>query len=431
MSESTGPQKLGLGGASFVLVGYVVGASIFVLPGELAAVAGPAVFLAYLIAAIPALLYSLVIAQIGAAYPVSGSVFVLIRECGSPFFAFIYLWLILSMAVVAVPLIAFGFAQYGALILPGVDPLWLALGCIAVFTLANCLGISVAGSVQGIMVLWFLGMLVLFAGTGAVAGDSSRLVPLMPLGLSGVLVAAATAYFSYAGVVVIAEIAGEIETPGRNIPRVIALAFFVVTAVYFVVPLALSMMMPWRAIAGSSTPVVTAAVDYMSPLMVQGLLLAALAASATSVNGIILGLSRDLRMGAAEGLFPSIFARLNPDSGAPVGAVVLLGAIAVVGTLFSGGILAYAQVAVVGLLLTQILSSLALLRLPHRRPELLANSGFKLAPGVLRFACVGSIVISVAFILVMVVDQPRLVLVAGGYLLLGLCYFHLRGGAAR
>ena len=55
MSENALARTIGLPGAAFLIIGYVVGATIFILPGSLAADAGPAVYIAYLLAAIPAL----------------------------------------------------------------------------------------------------------------------------------------------------------------------------------------------------------------------------------------------------------------------------------------------------------------------------------------------------------------------------------------
>jgi APA family basic amino acid/polyamine antiporter len=66
-------RSIGLLGASATLIGYVVGASIFILPGELAPSTGPAVFVSYLLASVPALLSCFVTAQIGSVYPVSGA----------------------------------------------------------------------------------------------------------------------------------------------------------------------------------------------------------------------------------------------------------------------------------------------------------------------------------------------------------------------
>ncbi|MEE8077628.1 MAG: hypothetical protein V3T18_01430, partial [Pseudomonadales bacterium] len=70
MSEIRLQRKIGLSGAVFLLVGNVVGASIFILPGQLAGIAGPAVFIAYLIAGIPAIMNCLIAAQVGSILPV-------------------------------------------------------------------------------------------------------------------------------------------------------------------------------------------------------------------------------------------------------------------------------------------------------------------------------------------------------------------------
>ncbi len=425
MDNSGVTPRLGFAAACFVLIGYVVGASIFVLPGELAGVAGPAVFISYAMAAIPALLYSLVVAQTGAVYPVSGGALVLVQENLSRWCGFIYLWVVLSMAVVAIPLIALGFGHYASLIFPGIPAPWLAMLCIAVFTFSNCLGVSVAGAVQAVLVLWFLAMLALILTAGIAQGSTALLQPLLPLGVHGVVMAAATAYFSYAGVLVVAEIAGEIALPARNIPRVIAVGFLVVVLLYCLVSLALAMSVPWRELAAAPAPVIAAAKLYFPAPVVQGVLLGVLAAAATSVNSILMGLSRDLAAGAAGGEFPLLFSRLSSPGGAPVYAVSLLGAIAALGVGLGASIMNYAQLAVVGLLVIQVLSSLALWRLPVIRPERLSAAGFRLSPGVLRLACLGSVVSSLAFMSVILSEAPRILLLMAGYLATGLAYRYL------
>ncbi len=430
MSKATLTPQLGFAGACFVLIGYVVGASIFVLPGELAGVAGPAVFIAYGIAAIPALLYSLVVAQTGALYPVSGGAFILVQENLSRCFGFIYLWVVLSMALVAIPLIALGFGQYAGLMIPGFSAQWLAILCIAVFTVTNCLGVSVAGTIQAALVVWFLLVLVLFLTAGISLGSTELLQPLLPLGVKGVFTAAATAYFSYAGVLVIAEIAGEIKQPGRNIPRIIAVGFLVVILLYCLVSLALAMTIPWRQLASAPAPVVAASRTYFPEPVVHGVLIGVLAAAATSVNSILLGLSRDLAAGALAGDFPRIFSRTSARGGAPVYAVCLLGGIAALGVGLGASITHYAQVAVVGLLVIQILNSLALWRLPRKQPQRLSASGFSLSPRVLGFACLGSVVIALVFMLLILSEDPRILLLVSLYLAIGLAYRHVWKRAA-
>ena len=52
MSERHLERTIGLPGATFLIIGYVVGASIFILPGSLGGQIGPAIWVAYLLAAL-------------------------------------------------------------------------------------------------------------------------------------------------------------------------------------------------------------------------------------------------------------------------------------------------------------------------------------------------------------------------------------------
>lgn len=416
-------RKINLPTAIFIIIGYVVGATIFILPGELSAIVGPGVFLAYLLAGVPALFYCFVIAQVGSAFPTSGGGYVLIKGALSPFLGFIYLWVVLSLAVLAVPLIAMGFARYLSLALTGLDVQWIAFASIAVFVLTNCLGMAVAGAAQNIMVVLFLLALLLFSGTGIIYGDSTLLEPLLPFGYQGVFLAAATAYFSYAGILVVAEIAGEIKNPGRNIPLAIAISFIVVILTYTLVPLSLSQMMPWQDLGKTQTPVVAAAQQYLSPFLVNIIWIGALFAAATSINGIMMGLSRDLYKGAVEGLFPRVLAKIHPSRGTPVAAILVIGTLAILGVMSGNNIVQYAQVAVVGLMITQILTSLAVLRMPKVLPEQYAQSRFKLSPLFLIFFSLASAVISLVFLGVLVVQTPAMGGVALLYLGVGSIYY--------
>jgi len=97
MSQDKLSRTIGLPGAAFLIIGYVVGATIFILPGSLAAEAGPAVYLAYLLAAIPAIFAGFAMAVVGSAMPASGSIYLFIRDLLSPSLGFIYLWLLVGL----------------------------------------------------------------------------------------------------------------------------------------------------------------------------------------------------------------------------------------------------------------------------------------------------------------------------------------------
>lgn len=115
-------RTIGLWGAVATLVGYVIGASIFVLPAHLMPTVGPAVFVAYLLAAIPAAFNCVVGAVIGSTLPISGASYHVARRTSSRFAAFAVVWSMLIAVFVGVALVADGFADYWRFFMPSADP---------------------------------------------------------------------------------------------------------------------------------------------------------------------------------------------------------------------------------------------------------------------------------------------------------------------
>jgi len=406
----------------FVVIGYVVGATIFILPGSLAPDTGPAVFVAYALAAIPAIVAGFVMAQIGSAFPVSGSIFILLRDALSTYAGFIYQWIMVSMGAVVIPLVAFGFADYLGYFVPGLNAKAVAATLAVLFVGLNWFGMSVATRAQNIMVVVFLAALLVFGLGGVIAGDAVNLQPLFPKGYSVLTIAAITAYFSYAGVFVIAEIAGEVKDPGRNIPRAILLAFIAIIALYLLVPLALTMLIPWQELGATQMAVVTASGLFLPAPVVSIIAVSALFAAATTVNSFMMGLSRDLFQGAKSGLFPGVFAAVNAKTHVPDRAVVLIGALSLIGIAIGGAITSYAQLALIGLMLIQIMTGIALLRLPTVLPDAFAKSVFKLSMGVLRTVAAAYIAFSAFFLYMLSSEKPRLLIIGLGFLLVGVIY---------
>ena len=92
MADARLERKVGLGGAVFLLVGLIIGASIFILPAELAAAAGPAVVFAYFIAGGLAIVNCLIAAQVGTILPVSAGDYVFTSIVLHPVIGFLKVW---------------------------------------------------------------------------------------------------------------------------------------------------------------------------------------------------------------------------------------------------------------------------------------------------------------------------------------------------
>lgn len=412
-------RHIGLGGAVFTLVGYVIGASIFVLPGQLAAQTGPGLFLSYLVAGGLAVLACLASAHIGGQLPVSGAIYVAIGKTIGARAAFLSMWLLLLALTVAVPLVAYGMVDYLAYFAPEIPRRPTALVIVLAFGVLNLVPVRQAVRAQVVMTA---ALLVLVYGFGLSALphiDASRFTPLLPNGPGPILGAAVAAYFSFLGFMVIAEIAEEIKDPNRTIPRALVVSFVLVAVAYLLIAVAVPGLLDWRTLATVPAPVATAAETFMSPAAAKLIAVAAILAAATSVHGILLVHSRDVYALARDLVFPAGLAPLS-KGGIPSRAVLLLTGLGVAGTLVGASVIDYALLSALGVMVLQVMAGLAVLRLP-------ANPGrFGLRERTRRIVGIGFVVTSGAFGLLGAAQRPGLALVFAVAAALGFLYYAAR-----
>ena len=413
-------RRIGLWGAVATLVGYVIGASIFVLPAELLPTAGAGVILSYAIAAIPAVFTCVAGAVIGNAFPVSGASYVGVRETVSPLAAFLTAWLIICAAALGTALVAYGFVDYVSYFWPAVSVRWCALGVVVAFVALNLTPVSVTVAAQGAMVVLFVVVLTAFAVGGLTTGDWSRAADLMPTGPAPVLAGAVAAYFSYAGLQVLIDIGGEIRDPGRNIPRTLAISFALVLALYVFFVLAIVLLADGQTSPSATALVGRLAEQHFGTAFAQAIVVSALLAAATSINGILFTQARDVRALAEDGRLPHVLAAAS--SGIPRAAVLALGGLALAATAAGASIRDYAVLVALCMMLVQAVLGVAVLKIPTRAGDAWEQSAFHPSPRVLQFFGWGLIIVSVAFFIMATLQSPAslvplAVVVAAGLLI--------------
>jgi len=401
--------RIGLSGAVFTLVGYIIGGSIFILPGALAGEVGPGVFVAYMLAAAVAVFVCFTAAQIGSAFPVSGAAYVAVSCMLSPFWGFMIVWMQTLMVFTSTPALAYGLVDY--LMGPAAASSDLvrvggALLSIAVFVAVNLMGIRTAVWAQTAMVVGFMIVLVGFGVGGALHSSGSRFSPLFPLGVWPVLLAAIPAYYSYTGFSAIMSFGGEIERPRRNIPLCLAISFPIIMLTYTAVVVAVPGLLPWQQLAVTKATVSEAAMVFLPRSFAAAITMGAVFAIATSINGLILAKSRDLFALGVARVLPGVFATVGPRYGEPRVALLTMGAVAMAGVMLGRSFAQYASMAVLCLMLHQILTATALLRLRARMPEQYAAAGFKLGPRAIVFWGTGLIACSLVFIVAGLLGDP-------------------------
>jgi len=415
-------RTLGTAGVVATLVGYVIGASIFILPGSLAGSAGPAVVLAYLFAAVIAAFSCLAAGQIGAVFPNTGAGFVAVSKLLSPFAGFIGIWLMLAAYIMAIVLIALGFADYFTALFPAFDRTTVAFAVIALFTVLNMGRIDILVSIQGILVAVFMIALVGVSTGGVLSLESANLTPFVPAGWNAVLLATVPAFFSYGGFMAVMEMAGEINNPGRTIPRGLIISFAVVVVTYIALSLALVGMIPWATLASTKAPVMVVAEQLFGKAGAAFTSFAMMGAAATSINALVLVASRDIYALAEDGILPKVVT----GEGSAWRSVLVVGIFSLLGLAMGKSITDYAVWVSSFTLVFQVLVGAALLYVPVRAASAYASSAFKLGDFGLRASGWGLMLISAFFLIVVVNDALAEFAWAGVYFLLGAALYGLR-----
>lgn len=426
MNSDALPRTIGLPGMVFTLVGVVVGAGIFILPGQLAATAGPSIWIAYLLAAIPAFFVCFLYAEIGNVFPVSGASYVAVTRVISPFAGFMVVWTIVAGTAAGAGLVAYGFADYLAYFLPALDRQLVALSTIMGFTVLNILGAKMSVTAQGVMVVVVLLILLLFCFGGLVHRDATLMTPAFPHGAAAVAQAAVPAYFSFLGFAFIAELAGEVQRPARTIPLALLLSFGCVLFFYLFVSWVLPGLISWTELGSTVGPVATASALFLPEWGAAAVAGGTLLAVATTINGGLLAISRAVYVLAHNGLLPPLFGRIHPRLHTPAWAIFSLGSLWCVGVLAGTTITQYAIIGVLGTMIVKSLVALVVLRAPRTVPSQFEQSPFTLGPRVRVLACSIVLVYAVAFIGWGVASNPKGAAAFMVVLLLGALYYGSR-----
>ncbi len=423
MAKDELKRGLGLGGAVSILIGYVIGASIFILIGPIAFKTGPALWVTYLIASLPAIFMCFTSAQIGSSMPVAGANYVTVSRTMGPFWGFMTVWTIMITTLIGIPLVAYGFAEYLGFFIPGLPPMETAIVVTIVFALINIIGISFTGWIQNLMVILMMLALALFGIGGVFFIKPENIVPLMPHGFSPVVMAAIPAYFSYVGFMVLAELGEEIRRPSRNIPLAILISFLVVTVAYLLTTFVLTGILPYESLGGTKAAVAVAAKTFLPLWAVAFISIGAILAAFTTVNGILATSPRELFALARDGVMPGWLAATSKALKTPwisISVVTLLG---VVGILLGQSIERYAFITVMGVMVFSALIGVASLRIKKKLPQHYAKAAFKLKGFWYWFFPIGVLFFALVYILLGFVEDFTSVAIFMGAIVLGSILF--------
>jgi basic amino acid/polyamine antiporter, APA family len=331
--------------ATALVVGIIIGASIFVQPsvitGAVPTVGG--VYAVWIVSGILTLFGALIAAELASAYPLAGGVYVFLREAFSPAVAFLWGWAMFwTMHTGIIAVIAMVFARYFAFFIPVGDAGMRAFAVSAVIALTavNYVGVRQGSLVQTTLTILKVGaiaaiIVVAFAlgpRGSAVAPTSTTGLPATspPFTLSQFPLAIVAGLFAFGGWHMVTYAAEETKDPERTIPRALWIGVLIVTACYIALNAAYFHVLAPSAIAHSTR----VAADAADAVLGNGgaALMSAIVIASTfgALNGVILSGPRAYLAMARDRLLVEWAAAIHPRFHTPHRAILLQGAWAVV-----------------------------------------------------------------------------------------------------
>jgi amino acid transporter/nucleotide-binding universal stress UspA family protein len=345
MSDEELAKDLGLLSALTIGVGTMIGAGIFVLPGQAAEAAGPAVAISFVVGGVISLFTALSASELGTAMPKAGGSYYYVNHALGPLFGSVAGWGNWIGLAFASAFYTLGFGEYLSTFLPlpalAIGPVGLSefqLGALlagTAFIAVNYVGAKETGNVQVVIVTILVGILTLFSVLGVLQADLSTLRPFFPAetgGATAVLPATGLVFVSFLGFAKITTVAEELKNPGRNLPLAVVGSVVIVTVMYAIIMVVLMGVINWRQLGPdfTDTPVLDVAELSFGAFGLAGigvglLTFAGLLATASSANASILASSRiNFAMGRDK-LVSNKLNAIHPNFATPYRSIAVTG----------------------------------------------------------------------------------------------------------
>lgn len=390
---------MGLVALVFYGVGDILGAGIYALIGKMAGVMGNAIWVAFLLSLLAAVLTGLSYASLGSRYPrAAGAAYVAQRAFGRPFVSHLVGLAVVASGLTSMAAQSHAFSGYLLGLLgrappsvgaePPVEPAlampeaslaaWIAiiLIFIAALTFINFWGIRQASWLNILFTsVEALGLFIVIAVGARYWGSVDYLeVPPSASGGTGELTAALVfqgavlTFYAFIGFEDMINVTEEVKDPRHNYPIAVVLALAITGAIYLAVSITAVSVVPYPILNASGEPLVTV-VTAAEPGFPRGVFsfIALFSITNTALLNYIMG-SRVIYGMARDGLLPRPLGAVHPVQRTPHRAILALMVVVTV-LAISGEIRTLASATSVLLLGVFIVANASLLVLKRRPAE--------------------------------------------------------------
>ncbi len=392
--EDTLKRVLGAWNLTFLGIGAIIGAGIFVLTGTAAAqYAGPAIVLSFIIAGLGCLFAGLCYAEFAALIPIAGSAYTYAYATLGEFIAWIIGWDLILEYLFGAATVAVGWAGYFTAFMNEIgihlplawsqapldvigshtlvrsvvciDPatnqaVTLAAGAacdtskyvlshgmlnlpamilIGLMTTLLVVGIKESANFNNLIVAVKVSIVLLVIGFGFMYVKTANWHPFIPpntgnfgdFGWSGIVRAAAVVFFAYIGFDAVSTAAQEAKNPQRDMPIGILASLGICTVLYILMALVMTGLAHYTTL-NVPHPVFVAIAAAGQPLLWLGVFVnvGAILGLASVVLVMLMGQPRIFFSMARDGLLPAVFGKVHHRFQTPYITTILTGSVAAV-----------------------------------------------------------------------------------------------------
>ncbi len=354
-------RKLGLWTCVSIVIGAVIGSSIFMKPATMAAQLGSPLLLlsVWIIAGIVSLFGAMINAEVGSVIPETGGQYMYFRFMYGNFFAYLYGWagfIVINTGAIAG--IAFVFAQYAEYfvlmprfskemeqsiflsipligkfyILENLGVKMLAIFLIALITLVNVKSVKTAGGVQVFFSVLKVAALLVLVGVifFSAKGELQNLTKVSLQFdasfaglLTGFIAATTGALAAYDGWNNLGFLSGEIREPQKNIPRGLIIGLGCCIILYVLTTEAYLYMLPVDTMKQSSLVASDALYGVMGVAGGGFVALLVMLSTSGAVNGNILPCARVTFAMSGHNSFFAVAGKVHPSHHTPSNALLI------------------------------------------------------------------------------------------------------------
>lgn len=361
--------KRGLGPVSLTAlgVGGIIGAGIFVLTGQQAALnAGPAIVLSFVLAGIVCAFAALCYAELASMIPVAGSAYTYTYATLGEFFAWIIAWDLILEYGIAAATVSVGWSGYfgnlmgtlgvslpeiwssapyavvnGDLVRTGAILNVPAMAIIGLMATALVAGIGHSAFVNNIIVALKTLVVITVIAVGLFYITPENWQPFIPdripptpdmpqgqFGWQGIAAAASVIFFAYIGFEGVSTAAQEARNPQKTMPIGILGSLVICTVLYMLMALVITGIAPYQTL-NNPAPVATALEAIPELTWLRTVVnIGVTVGLGSTILALLYGQSRIFYAMSRDGLLPPIFGRVNPRTRTPAAGTVVVAVLA-------------------------------------------------------------------------------------------------------